>query len=76
MSETGNDTPRRASIDTVMRHRTDPPAPGRRIFVFSLIYPPGDIMRFRLMYSDFLRISSEAEWWCYCEDLVKNINKP
>jgi len=39
------------------------PPIGIRILAFSPVYPPGDVMRHRMMDSQFFRISTEATHW-------------
>ena len=41
-----------------------------RVLVFSPDYPRGNIMRFRIMDAEFVRISTEAEYWLFLDSIT------
>jgi hypothetical protein len=45
--------------------------PNERLLTFSPVYPVGDVMRFRIMDSQFLKLCKEVTYWCPLEE-----NKP
>lgn len=46
--------------------KTSPPD-NERLLTFSPDYPVGDVMRFRIMDSQFLRLCKEITHWCLLE---------
>jgi len=57
---------KRFSTALVWYHRKEQmPAEGHRILVFSPAYKETDPMRIRVIDSQFLAISKDAEWWAY-----------
>lgn len=43
------------------------PPDDERLLTFSPVYPIGDVMRFRIMDSQFLRLCKEVTHWCPLE---------
>ena len=41
-----------------------------RVLVFSPVYPKGDIMRFRIIDSQFVRISADVTHWLSLDDIA------
>ncbi len=44
------------------------PHDNQRILTFSPVYKVGDVMRFRIMDSQFLKLCKEVTHWCALED--------
>lgn len=49
------------------------PQKGERILVFSDCYAKEDIMRYRLMDAQFLKVTTEATLWISCDELLTQI---
>ena len=47
------------------------PERGQRVVAFSPVYPEGHEMRFRILDGQFLRITTEVEYWTDCEELFQ-----
>ena len=57
-------------------HRSGrPPESGRRIYVYSPCYENGDqTMLYRLMDSQFLSITKDAEYWAYADQIKPQVD--
>lgn len=63
-----------ALITIYVRHRSETPELGRRIFGYSSCYLGKDVtMLYRLMDSQFLKNSSDVDYWFYADDVNPNI---
>jgi hypothetical protein len=58
------------------RNETCNPPENKRILVFSPAYEIGDPMRFRLIDSQFYKLSKDAEYWAVVEEPQEKFTEP
>jgi hypothetical protein len=56
-----------------IKRNDEMPERGERVIAFSPVYPKGHEMRFRILDGQFIRITTEVEYWAYCEPMADSL---
>lgn len=56
-----------------VKRNNEMPEHGQRVIAFSPVYPKGHEMRFRILDGQFVRITTEVEYWAYCEPMADSL---
>lgn len=56
-----------------IKRNDEMPERGERVIAFSPVYPRGHEMRFRILDGQFIRITTEVEYWAYCEPMADSL---
>jgi hypothetical protein len=56
-----------------VKRNDEMPERGERVIAFSPVYPKGHEMRFRILDGQFIRITTEVEYWAYCEPMADSL---
>lgn len=56
-----------------IKRNDETPERGERVIAFSPVYPKGHEMRFRILDGQFIRITTEVEYWAYCEPMMDSL---
>ena len=72
--EAGGDcNPRLVRHSSWRKRNEEMPESGQRVVAFSPVYPKGHEMRFRILDGQFLRITTEVEYWADCEENFQSL---